>query len=815
MIRLCLSNALYTLISLALIGLPFYQNGIFFDQGHLLVDVILILCLAVTLVVLAAWRNRSSENDHSGAGPKPFNRYDAAFVIYVLSYVFSLLHTADFTRALVGALDALALVFPYLWFRSNTPTRFSGNIVILGIAISSVVINIIGMANAWHALTFPSAFDFTNHQVSSVFQYHNAYGSFVAAVSLLLLTYVAHMDIRKSWLSAVYTGIISINIAGLLVSDSRGALMFWIIALVLLFVGTKERLESHTARGQLLLLFYVSAIGVGAGYPFLHKGILSAKVSSGWLGIAITFVIPILLAVIIRLWTNRTGNRLVRWMTFNRLLPIGILGFIVAAAVKFHALVHKLQTYHANQLSVSQRFIFWKDGLKIWEQSPVFGLGANSWHTLYEKFQTYPYYSTRSHSFLVDTLMEVGLVGFIALLVVLWPMVRATVWPYQQSNVLMEPSEDLTERAVLTGKPGAFVPAFELNVVMNRSLAVMGLTLFLHSVMDWDMSFNYLRILMTIGMGAGVALYASREVSTSEKGNASRMTQWVKSFGTNRGLVYTASGIGAVALIVSAFFGTQLFRANQVAASAQHIPLSETTLTLYQKAHASAPYDAEFVADIAATENSFAGMQGIPATQARTEAAQALSTYEQAASLAPFDANIQGATATLAYKLGDFQLAYQHAKLAYEDAPFYPQNIEIAINGGAVYAMSIAKSNPTDSQAVFKDLLNLYQQYLQRDKVVQNLPSYLPPMNPYQLQPFTYDSLAAAALALKQPERAGQLAQKAVSSKDVHSKQLAQLMILIANRDLGQPVTNQQIAKFVAQNPGVQSSYKLLSNAIS
>lgn len=812
MIHLRLTNTWYTLISLALIGLPFYQNGVFFEEGHLLVDVILILCLAITLVVLAIGRNPNAKNQQASVDHARLNRYDAAFLLYVLLYALSLLHTPNFTRALVGALDGLALVFPYFVFRWRPPTPLGGNMVILGISISSIVINTVGMANAWHALTFPDAFDFTNHQVSSVFQYHNAYGSFVAAVSLLLLAYVGQMDIRRSWLSIIYTGVISINISGLLVSDSRGALMFWIVALLLLIVGTNQQFDFHTARGQLLMLFYTSLVGVGVGYPFLHKGILSASSFSGWLGVALGLVLPMLLTIIIRKWLNQNESRLVRWMTFNRMLSIGILGFIVAGVVKFHAVLQKLETYHANQLSVSQRFIFWKDGLKIWVQSPIFGLGANSWHTLYEKFQTYPYYSTRSHSFLVDTLIEVGLVGLIALLVALWPMVRATVWPYHSNNS-PESLEAVAESLVLAGQPTGSVSSVGQNTVVYRSLALMGFALFLHSMMDWDMSFSYLRILMTLGMGASAALFASRcgTMARLQPGWGQRFTAVFQ----RKGVAYTVSGIAAVALLLGAFFGIQLFRANQIVTSVQTLPPSATTLARLLTAQSLAPYDAAIVVDIASTENALSHTSGISPTQAQTNAEQALSTYENASRLAPYDANIHGATATLAYNLGKFQTAYEYAKQAYEDAPFYPNNVEVAMNGGTVYGMSIGKSQPAKSQVILRDVLNLYQQYLKRDQVVHHLPSYLPPMNSYELQPFTYDSLAAAALATKQPQQATQLARNAESSTDAHSKQLAQLIILIARRDEGESVTAQQITQFVAQNPGLQSSYNLLSNVIN
>lgn len=72
------------------------------------------------------------------------------------------------------------------------------------------------------------------------------------------------------------------------------------------------------------------------------------------------------------------------------------------------------QTY-----SFTQRTVYYEDGLKLWKTSPVFGLGMGSFENAIISVQTYHYESKYAHSHYIQTLVEVGAVGFLLWLSVL------------------------------------------------------------------------------------------------------------------------------------------------------------------------------------------------------------------------------------------------------------------------------------------------------------------------------------------------------------------------------------------------------------
>ena len=67
----------------------------------------------------------------------------------------------------------------------------------------------------------------------------------------------------------------------------------------------------------------------------------------------------------------------------------------------------------------TQRTVYYEDGLKLWKMSPVFGLGMGSFENAIISVQTYHYESKYAHSHYVQTLVEVGTVGFLLWLSIL------------------------------------------------------------------------------------------------------------------------------------------------------------------------------------------------------------------------------------------------------------------------------------------------------------------------------------------------------------------------------------------------------------
>lgn len=56
---------------------------------------------------------------------------------------------------------------------------------------------------------------------------------------------------------------------------------------------------------------------------------------------------------------------------------------------------------------------FNQDALEIYRDYPVFGAGGGGWRALFQQYQDYPYWSTQSHNFFSQLIVETGTVGVI------------------------------------------------------------------------------------------------------------------------------------------------------------------------------------------------------------------------------------------------------------------------------------------------------------------------------------------------------------------------------------------------------------------
>ena len=77
-------------------------------------------------------------------------------------------------------------------------------------------------------------------------------------------------------------------------------------------------------------------------------------------------------------------------------------------------IVNKIESISINNKSAWERFVFIEDALKLVKDNWLFGLGGNAWRTTQTLTQQYNYYSSEVHSFLVQTFLEYGIIGFIA-----------------------------------------------------------------------------------------------------------------------------------------------------------------------------------------------------------------------------------------------------------------------------------------------------------------------------------------------------------------------------------------------------------------
>lgn len=93
-----------------------------------------------------------------------------------------------------------------------------------------------------------------------------------------------------------------------------------------------------------------------------------------------------------------------------------------SSTIKLSSLPHRLLPYSfASRVSDMSgasllndvRFVFYRDGLKLFVQAPILGQGGGAWGALYNTVQSYLYGATHIHSDPYDVLLEVGLLGLL------------------------------------------------------------------------------------------------------------------------------------------------------------------------------------------------------------------------------------------------------------------------------------------------------------------------------------------------------------------------------------------------------------------
>ncbi len=113
--------------------------------------------------------------------------------------------------------------------------------------------------------------------------------------------------------------------------------------------------------------------------------------------------------------------------------------------------------------NIKYRFDYYKDAIKLIKTNPLFGYGNNSWRYLYKSIQKYDYNTKEVHSFLIDTFLSYGIIGFISIIIII---------------------------------------IYILNCVFNKKndkdIAFSLLLLITHSIIDFDMSFLLIKVYVFI-----------------------------------------------------------------------------------------------------------------------------------------------------------------------------------------------------------------------------------------------------------------------------------------------------------------------------
>lgn len=390
--------------------------------------------------------------------------------------------------------------------------------------------------------------DSNGPRLTSVFQYANTYAAFLMA---LLFASIFSLVKSKKWIGQLTHGFMLVPIIiSLLLTLSRTGLVLLPVVFVVLLLFLKPA-------KQILWIIYCLIAGgatiavlnpiTTAGLK-LHEQYSTSVALDGWIRLLVASIITAVLAWVIQKylaprltigvqqWTNRKYSNL--WIPVGSSVIAGVVGGLLLGtglkSILPQSIQIRLENINFNQHSVLERFTFYKDAMKLLGDYPIIGAGGGAWATLYETYQNNPYTSRQAHNFFMQYLVEVGIVGFLIFMSFMIFIIYKYVKGYIRS------SEENRESHFLY-----FIITFSILT---------------HSILDFNMSYVFMGILVFLGLGGMAAVMNNKPVK--------------KLRFTGTGSQFAYLGVVGILSIIVMFTSVRYLQSSYAAVEAQQVAQS-------------------------------------------------------------------------------------------------------------------------------------------------------------------------------------------------------------------------------------------------
>lgn len=409
-------------------------------------------------------------------------------------------------------------------------------------------------------------------RITSIFQYTNAY-----AVLLLTMWIGVLIEINRTAIRSVQIihGLMLVPICvSFLLTLSRGAFIILPIVAVaaLMLFRLKEQvmviLYSMIGMGLSLLIYskltergieVLSEIqkAVAAKAAFKTVPLFSGDSIIYWailVGVSIVmaafiYLIQIYIEPVLRKRTNRYNTIWANLTIPFSLVAIFILGaitFMTSAVSQFLPPIirGRLENISWQTQSVYERLTMYRDAISVWKEHPWFGGGAGAWQALYERNQSYPYISGQTHSFVIQLLVETGLVGLISITVLFIVVISVFIRYYWKAS--------------------------EEEKANYAFYFITLIAILLHSMIDFEMSFAFFEIIVFLCLGV-MASTQRQQFQIKLKEPKKRQIQLA---------VVAAMGLATIVLVVMA--STRIYAVNQLERSSKAAVQNQPLLQVNQ-----------------------------------------------------------------------------------------------------------------------------------------------------------------------------------------------------------------------------------------
>ncbi|GIP00016.1 hypothetical protein J14TS5_51010 [Paenibacillus lautus] len=365
-------------------------------------------------------------------------------------------------------------------------------------------------------------------RLTSVFQYANTYAAFLMA---FLFAAVFFVTTSKKWYGQAFHSFMLVPIiVSLLLTLSRGGLVMLpvVFVLLLLFLKPAKQLMWILYCGiagvaSLIISKPITELGLSLNEAFSSSGalkgwgiLLGVSAVVGLLGWVIQNFIAPKLERVLSNWSAKKASNM--WIPIGSLVFGGLLIFLFIGTNLKNVLPQnisvRLENINFNQHSVLERFTFYKDAMKVLADYPIIGAGGGAWASLYEQYQNNPYTSRQAHNFFLQYLIEVGIVGFVIFMSFILYIFYKYIRGYIKGN-----EEDRNR---------------------NFLYLIIVLSILIHSILDFNMSYVFMGILVFLGLGGMAAVMDNKPVK-----------KWSLKDSTARGAYSAIVGLCAILVMIT------------------------------------------------------------------------------------------------------------------------------------------------------------------------------------------------------------------------------------------------------------------------
>lgn len=363
------------------------------------------------------------------------------------SYFLSFLGAASPHLAYIGFLKyifyfAACFLAAHLWKGDEQGKRN----ILLVMGGSITVATIYAFLVQAHFLKPP--FYFSKERFFSVFQYPNTY-AIMLAVAIIFIVYLFSVSTKK-WGKVLLLTAWFFNTVAFYATVSRGATLVYVPALLFLLFCLEKKDRRQTL-GNMILINALAL--VSANFILQNPGVKTILVL--FLGLVPILFLNLLLEKQILSPSLGAGLMIVLFL---------VGGFLTVRYFPEKAVLSsltRLTEINLKTITVSTRFYLYVDALKLIRKHWLIGTGAAGWEVLYRTIQGHLYNSSEVHNSVLQTMVESGIIGTVFFLGIFGFICGQQIWRRKKQK----------------------------NTVFTRTVFLAILVLFLHSLIDIDLSY--------------------------------------------------------------------------------------------------------------------------------------------------------------------------------------------------------------------------------------------------------------------------------------------------------------------------------------